>query len=297
MSFSRIANVPTRGIGATSLEKFLIWQSTSGLDIISALVNARQAAALTKRAQTALAQLGQLLRGFQAQVEAAADPSQLIDDVITKTGYRAYVLDGSPQADDREANLSALLSDARAFASMSDFLEEVALMSSADQATGAHSVTLMTLHAAKGLEFPVVYMVGLEDGLFPSARALEEGPAALEEERRLCYVGMTRARQELYMSYAQSRLQFGSRSYNSPSRFLDDMGMSLSMVHTEPATPVYDDALDEVMPYEVGDMVRSLQFGDGEVIDIDGMAVSVRFANGSTKKLNVQYARLEKITP
>lgn len=99
------------------------------------------------------------------------------------------------------------------------------------------------------------------------------------------------------MSYAQSRLQFGSRSYNSPSRFLDDMGMSLSMVHTEPATPVYDDALDEVMPYEVGDMVRSLQFGDGEVIDIDGMAVSVRFANGSTKKLNVQYARLEKITP
>ena len=72
--------------------------------------------------------------------------------------------------------------------------------------------------------------------------------------------------------------------------------MSLSMVHTEPATPVYDDALDEVMPYEVGDMVRSLQFGDGEVIDIDGMAVSVRFTNGSTKKLNVQYARLEKIT-
>ena len=297
VSFSRIANVPTRGIGATSLEKFLIWQGTSGLDIISALVNASQAAALTKRAQTALTQLGQLLRGFQAQVEAAADPSQLIDDVITKTGYRDYVLDGSPQADDREANLSALLSDARAFASMPDFLEEVALMSSADQATGAHSVTLMTLHAAKGLEFPVVYMVGLEDGLFPSARALEEGPAALEEERRLCYVGMTRARQELYMSYAQSRLQFGSRSYNSPSRFLDDMGMSLSMVHTEPATPVYDDALDEVMPYEVGDMVRSLQFGDGEVIDIDGMAVSVRFTNGSTKKLNVQYARLEKITP
>lgn len=297
VSFSRIANVPTRGIGATSLEKFLIWQGTSGLDIISALVNASQAATLTKRAQTTLTQLGQLLRGFQAQVEAAADPSQLIDDVITKTGYRNYILDGSPQADDREANLSALLSDARAFASMPDFLEEVALMSSADQATGAHSVTLMTLHAAKGLEFPVVYMVGLEDGLFPSARALEEGPAALEEERRLCYVGMTRARQELYMSYAQSRLQFGSRSYNSPSRFLDDMGMSLSMVHTEPATPVYDDALDEVMPYEIGDMVRSLQFGDGEVIDIDGMAVSVRFANGSTKKLNVQYARLEKITP
>ena len=286
VSFSRIANVPTRGIGATSLEKFLIWQSTSGLDIISALVNASQAAALTKRARTALTQLGQLLRGFQAQVEAAADPSQLIDDVITKTGYRDYVLDGSPQADDREANLSALLSDARAFASMPDFLEEVALMSSVDQATGAHSVTLMTLHAAKGLEFPVVYMVGLEDGL-----------SALEEERRLCYVGMTRARQELYMSYAQSRLQFGSRSYNSPSRFLDDMGMSLSMVHTEPATPGYDDALDEVMPYEIGDMVRSLQFGDGEVIDIDGMAVSVRFANGSTKKLNVQYARLEKITP
>lgn len=296
MSFSRIVNVPTRGVGATSLEKFLRWQGDNGMDIIASLVNVDQTSTLTTRAKNSLRTLGELLRQIQVKVEAAADPSMIIEELIKRTGYRDYVLDGTPQAEDREANLSALVSDAKAFASLPDFLEEVALMSSTDQEVGVHKVTLMTLHAAKGLEFPVVFMVGMEDGLFPSARAVEEGPKQLEEERRLCYVGMTRAREELFLTYAQSRLQFGARSYNAPSRFLEDMGMSL-FEHTTATTmqAEYNEFDEFVMPFDIGDRVKSLQFGQGEIVDIDGLAVSVAFDTGTTKKLNVQYARLEKV--
>ena len=153
----------------------------------------------------------------------------------------------------------------------------------------------MTLHAAKGLEFPVVFMVGMEDGLFPSTRALEEGPRQLEEERRLCYVGMTRAREELHLLYAQSRMQYGMRAYSSPSRFLEDMGHELAVRQRSPE-PQRNEFDEFIMEFEIGDQVRSPQFGVGEVVDIDGLAVSVEFASGVRKKLNVEYARLEKLS-
>jgi DNA helicase-2/ATP-dependent DNA helicase PcrA len=137
-------------------------------------------------------------------------------------------------------------------------------------------------------------MVGMEDGLFPSLRALEEGPRQLEEERRLCYVGMTRAREELYLTYAQSRLQFGMRGYATPSRFLEDMGQKLAM--NQPLTSVSRNEYDEVInDFSIGERVRSPQFGEGEIVDIEGLAVSIAFVNGSTKKLNIEYARLERL--
>lgn len=294
MSFSRIVNVPTRGVGATSLEKFLLWQSNSGMDIISALVNADQTSTLTPRAKTSLTRLGDILRLVQSMVEGKANPSEIIERLIESTGYREYILDGTPQAEEREANLSVLVSDAKSFAELPDFLEEVALMSSVDTANDGQKLTLMTLHAAKGLEFPVVFMVGMEDGLFPSSRALEEGPRQLEEERRLCYVGMTRAREELYLLYAQSRMQFGQRAYASPSRFLEDMGYSLAQVVSNTAVYRRDEGVDFVMEYDIGDRVRSPQFGAGEVVDVDGMALAIKFDTGMTKKLNVEYARLTR---
>jgi DNA helicase-2/ATP-dependent DNA helicase PcrA len=298
MSFSRIVNIPTRGIGPTSLEKFLLWQAGSGMDIISSLVNVEQTSSITPRAKTALASLGELLRTLQAKVQAETPPSELIEMLVSKTGYRDYILDGTPQAEEREANIGSLISDAKAFLTLPDFLEEVALMSSADSDSHEQKVTLMTIHAAKGLEFPVVFMVGMEEGIFPNARVQDDGPAALEEERRLCYVGMTRARQELHLSYAQSRLQFGQRGYNMPSRFLGDMGHDI--VATPAAgfktrTPEDDYGYSDLPDFDIGDSVRSSQFGVGEVVDIDGMAVSVKFTSGQTKKLNVEYARLEKL--
>ena len=160
MSFSRIVNVPARGIGATSLEKFLVWQEATDMDIVAALVNAQQTSSLTPRAKKALIGLGELLREMQAAV-IEQTPTVVIERLIKRTGYEEYVMDGTPQAEDRQENLGALLSDAQAFASLDDFLEEAALLSSADSAADGDEVTLMTLHAAKGLEFPVVFMVGM----------------------------------------------------------------------------------------------------------------------------------------
>jgi DNA helicase-2/ATP-dependent DNA helicase PcrA len=293
MSFSRIVNVPARGVGQTSFDKFLIWQGASGMDIITALVNADEASVITARARLSLVTLGQALRAVQMQIESGHGPSDVIEQLLKATGYRNYILDGSPQAEDRDANLSVLISDAKSFASVDDFLQDVALMSSVDTDADASKVTLMTLHAAKGLEFPVVYMVGMEDGLFPHSRVFEMGPRELEEERRLCYVGMTRAKRELYLTHARSRLQFGQRNYGSPSRFLADMGH----VITKAQAPVHnDDWYEEIPEYDIDDRVRSSQFGEGIIVDIDGLAVSVRFDTGTTKKLNVEYARLEKLS-
>jgi DNA helicase-2/ATP-dependent DNA helicase PcrA len=294
MSFSRIVNVPVRGVGATSLEKFLTWQAGTGLDILSALINVDQTSTVTGRAKVALINLGEKLRIVQAMLETAS-PVEVIEKLLSVTGYQDFLLDGSPQAEDREANIGSLLSDAQNFASIPDFLEEVALMSSADTSAEGQKVTLMTMHAAKGLEFPVVFIVGMEEGIMPHARVYEAGPAELEEERRLCYVAMTRAREELHISYAQSRLQFGQRAYNPMSRFIADMGSAVATIdaHEPFASPEQDFYSDE--PFSIGDHVRSMSFGIGEVVDVDGLALTVAFSGGQTKKLNAEFARLEKI--
>jgi len=297
MSFSRIANIPTRGVGATSLERFLNWQSEQPVDIIEALLRVEPENIVTGKAKAALTRLGINLQSLREKVEEVS-PAELIDSLIKLVGYRDFILDGTPQAEDREENLGSLLSDAQNFTSISDFLEEVALMSSVDSQKDGDTVTLMTLHAAKGLEFPVVFMVGMEEGILPHSRVFESSPADLEEERRLCYVGMTRAREELHLSYAYSRLQFGQRGYNPMSRFITDMGDQVAMTNPEPNIMGYQEEepfySDEV-GFEIGDSVRSAAFGDGEIIDVDGMAVTIAFISGQTKKLNAEYAHLQKL--
>lgn len=297
MSFSRIANIPTRGIGATSLEKFLNWQSQSGLDIVEALVAMGSETVVTGKARGSMAALGEKLQTLRERIDTAT-PNDLIESVIKTIGYRDYILDGTPQAEDREENLGSLLSDAQNFAVLSDFLEEVALMSSVDSDGEKNKVTLMTLHAAKGLEFPVVFIVGMEEGILPHSRVFEAGPSELEEERRLCYVGMTRAREELHLSYAYSRLQFGARSYNPVSRFIADMGDQVAMINAEPNIMGYqpdEQFYSDEAGFQEGDRVRSAAFGDGEIIEVDGLAVTIAFLNGQTKKLNAEYAHLQKL--
>jgi len=297
MSFTRIANVPVRGVGAVSLEKFLNWQSEHGFDIITALGHIEDTNVVAGKAKLGLSALARALKSLQLMVETST-PAQLIEEIIAKTGYRNYILDGSPQAEDREASLGALLSDAQTYADLPDFLEEVALMSSADKSAEGQKVTLMTLHAAKGLEFPVVFIIGMEEGIIPHARVFEAAPAELEEERRLAYVGMTRAREELHLSYAYSRLQYGQRAYNPMSRFITDMGDQIAMSDSNPGImgqKQEEEFYSDELGLEVGDGVRSAAFGVGEVIDVDGLAVTIKFSNGQTKKLNAEYAHLEKL--
>lgn len=296
LSFSRIANVPGRGLGATSIERFLTWQGATGMDVIDALNRVHEADGLTPRAKTALGALGSHLRELQNMLADGEAPADIIERLIKLVNYRDYLRDGTPQAEEREENIGSLLSDVRVFADLPEFLEETALISSADSAAGDDKVTLMTLHAAKGLEFPVVFMVGMEEGIFPHSRIYEAGPAELEEERRLCYVGMTRARQELHLTYARSRLQFGQRGYNEVSRFIADMGDQIAAIE-QPAFTItgHDDFISDELPFELGDRVRAAAFGDGEIIEIDGMAVTIQFDRGGVKKLNAEYARLEKL--
>ena len=294
VSFMRIVNVPKRGIGATSLQKFLTWHNQKGGSVIDNLSNADQADSITPRARAQMRTLGIMLSELQRKLDQS--PAEIIESIIKRTDYIRYINDSSPQADERMENIGVLISEAKAYVDVETFLEEMALMSSSDDSAD-DQVTLMTLHAAKGLEFPVVFLVGLEEGLLPHARVFDSGGLEdVEEERRLCYVGVTRAREELFVTCANSRTQFGQIGYNMPSRFLTEMGL-FSGFDDRPARPpvAEDDFFMEEAYLEVGDKVRAPHFGIGEIVDVDGLAVVVQFDSGKSKKLNVEYARLEKL--
>ena len=293
VSFLRIVNVPKRGIGTVSVAKFLDWNDAARRDIVSGLLAVEEADNLTARAKRPLLELGKILEELQQEIDGS--PAELIEKIIKRTGYGDFINDGTPQAEERMENIGVLLAEAKAYVDVPAFLEEMALMSSADTAA-EQQVTLMTLHAAKGLEFPVVFLAGLEEGILPHARVFDSGKADdIEEERRLCYVGVTRAREELFVSCASSRTQFGQIGYNMPSRFLDEMGLMVGGIDRPAQPPAEADFYSEEIGLEVGDRVRSLSFGAGEIIDSEGLGVTVKFDDGTVKKLNVEFARLEKI--
>jgi len=302
-SFARVVNVPTRGLGATSVEKFLGWQTQTGLTIISALTATELCPGLTPRARKALSELGSGLEKL-AEFVPTMPLHELIDTVIRRFDYLNFLDDGSVQSEDRQANVRELVSDARERndLDLAGYLEEIALISDLDSTEGQDStVTLMTIHAAKGLEFPAVCMIGMEESIFPHSRALYD-PTEMEEERRLCYVGMTRAREELYLFSAASRLIFGNRQYNPPSRFIAEIdgadveppnGEGLYGVGQSPLEPRV--VLDDTIELSHGDKVRHRLFGVGEVVAIDGTTISVAFSGHGIKKLNSAFAPLERI--
>ena len=294
VSFTRIVNVPKRGIGAVSVQKFLMWHNTSEGSIIDHLAHVHESDGLTPKAKSALKELGDTLSELQQKIDNS--PADLLEAIIEKTGYLQFINDGSPQADERMENVGVLIAEAKVYADTATFLEEMALMSSSDE-TADDQVTLMTLHAAKGLEFPVVFLVGMEEGILPHTRVFDSGkPDDIEEERRLCYVGITRAREELFVTCANSRTQFGQIGYNMPSRFLAEMGLSSDEAPTRNTEEiVYDEFFGDELILQPGDRVRTPLFGPGEVTEVDGMAVVVEFDTGQVKKLNAEFARLEKL--
>ena len=294
VSFTRIVNVPKRGIGVVSVQKFLMWHDTSEGSIIDHLAHVHESDGLTPKAKSALKELGDTLSELQQKIDNS--PADLLEAIIEKTGYLQFINDGSPQADERMENVGVLIAEAKVYADTATFLEEMALMSSSDE-TADDQVTLMTLHAAKGLEFPVVFLVGMEEGILPHTRVFDSGkPDDIEEERRLCYVGITRAREELFVTCANSRTQFGQIGYNMPSRFLAEMGLSSDEAPTRNTEEiVYDEFFGDELILQPGDRVRTPLFGPGEVTEVDGMAVVVEFDTGQVKKLNAEFARLEKL--
>jgi len=222
VSARRIVNVPKRGIGATSVGRLSAWAAEEGLSLGEALPRAAEAG-LSGRALAGAAELDALLAGLRDAM-GSAGPGELVQLVAERSGYLAALeAEHSHEADGRLENIAELVSVAAEYEDVSELLETVALVSDADELEdGGARVSLMTLHTAKGLEFPAVFIVGLEDGIFPHGRTLGE-PLELEEERRLCYVGITRARRRLYLSHAWTRSMWGRTTQNIPSRFLSEI--------------------------------------------------------------------------
>ncbi len=339
LSLLRIINVPRRGIGDATITRLAEYAAASGQSLFEVVSNASDVPALASRFANKLDELAEVL--FDLMGEAADAPvKQLIEDVLQKTGYIAE-LEGSGDAQDqsRVDNLHELLSVAEDFAAkcersgdeptLENFLSDVALVADIDDADlDEDAITLMTLHSAKGLEFPTVFLVGMEEGIFPHARTLME-ESEIEEERRLCYVGITRAEQHLFLTNARMRTIYGRSQYYPASRFLQEVPRNLIHEYRRPQVQprkVVREAMGRTevkhtgsswsfasraafMPadssaaagtsFRAGDKVMHKKWGAGTIVSVkpsdDGQEVNVAFAGGGIRSLLTKYAKLEKL--
>jgi len=305
VSLARVINVPGRGIGSKTVEALSLWAKLKGIPLHQALKAAAQAAEegppLAPRARAALAGFFQVIEEIQ-EAGREKDLVDVLDLILGRTGYRAYLLE-EPEGEERWENILELRTVAQEYRGREDglaaFLEGVSLVSDQDNFDEkADRVTLITLHQAKGLEFGAVFLVGMEEGLLPHFRSFED-PAQMEEERRLCYVGVTRARKYLYLVRARRRSIGGVTGPAIPSRYLEDIPPNL-VVRTEaveaPAAP------SAVPPrLRAGDQVKHAVFGEGVVVAVASdptktdQEVTVVFKGVGLKRLLPSFAPMEKV--
>ncbi|WP_278947980.1 DNA helicase PcrA [Megasphaera elsdenii] len=330
LSLTRIINVPKRSIGATTLEHVAAYAEEQGISLFEALSSTEELP-VTKRAKTSLENFAAMIFDLLNDIEGK-DVLSLIETVIKETGYGEMLdkeAEHDPQGESRKENVGEFLSVAKDYmdsnpeGSLQDFLENVALVSDVDDFESSDSkVTLMTLHAAKGLEFPVVFLVGLDEGLFPHSRTLMD-PSQVEEERRLAYVGITRAERQLYVTNAVTRTMYGRISAYMPSRFLEEIPPQLMEdYHRKSAMPqsrstatvpgrqrvsILTKPVASSLPkkhavtdtYAKGDKVRHKIWGIGTVLQVIGeganMQMKIQFPTKGVRQVVVKYAPLEKI--
>ncbi len=308
VSLRRIVNQPRRGIGTASLDRLAAHAAQMNWTLLEAIDHS-SAVPLGTAAAARVREFAALLDDLR-EVAATASPAELLEQVMEQTGYRAMLeAERTFESQGRMENLDELVGVAREFAergeedaSLATFLQDISLYSDSDTLNEPRpEVTLMTIHNAKGLEFPIVFVIGLEEGLFPHQRSLDEGDEA--EERRLCYVGMTRAQQSLMLTHAHSRTIFGMRGYNLPSRFLSELPADeiererRAPAWQAPPMPAGMRTPEQPVPeLSIGDEVRHATLGEGTVIGIDRDVVAVRFReDGSERRLMLGYAPLERI--
>jgi DNA helicase-2/ATP-dependent DNA helicase PcrA len=332
VSLKRIINTPPRGIGAQTLKTLEEQAQQANRSLWDMLMEAHLIPSLSSRAKSLVSSFVSLILELRRQRENSTITA-LMETVLDKTGYlRELEANSSMEAQSRAENVRELLTVTTRFdldeeledRSLSSFLEQVSLVSDLDSLDiSADAVTLMTLHSAKGLEFPVVFLVGMEEGVFPHMRSMNSD-RELEEERRLCYVGITRAKEQLYLTSAYRRTLFGSGSNNAPSRFLREIPehlfhrstVSSFIPEDERTSPVRSRAYtrwNESTPeaqslgkkpvslggFKVGDKVRHETFGVGVVLNVqevnDDLQLSVAFPNAGVKKLLQSFAKLMKV--
>ena len=339
VSVKRILNVPKRGIGDTTVGRIDAWVRLHDVTFVEGLRRVDETG-VGGLAVKGIAAFTELLDELAAMAERG--PAALLEQALERSGYaEELVAEHSVEADGRLENLAELVGTARGYDTVDEFLEQVSLVADTDQLPDAATdgdtsqVLLMTLHAAKGLEFPVVFLLGLEDGVFPHVRSLGD-PIELEEERRLAYVGITRARQRLVLTHAWSRNLWGSSQYNPPSRFLEEIPEHLveqveggrrassggawgdyrridadrrSMPSSSAEIPKGSGALStpqgpsrsgaDDIDLQVGDDVRHATFGEGVIIALQGAGdkaeARVNFRGKGEKQLLLAWAPLEKL--
>ena len=317
VSLARIINVPKRGIGQASFSKIISFAENHAVTPVEALERSAEIDGLSAKVRAAGGELGQLIRNLtEGSYEAAV--TDLAREVMEQTGYRKELLaENTVEARTRLENLDEFISGTMEFdrdaeeKGLRSFLENIALVTDLDKYDAENDqVSLMTLHSAKGLEFPVVFLAGLEEGVFPHSRSLLE-PGELEEERRLCYVGVTRAMERLYLTHCWKRTLFGTERYNKPSRFLEEIPPHLvsgddfletdakrhrpGMKRTE-AKGVKKTSVPQ--RYILGDRVRHCKWGPGLIVGVRGEGedteYQVAFPDQGIKVLLARYAPLEK---
>ena len=331
VSLRRIINVPKRGIGDRAEAAVDAFAQRERISFSQALRRVDEVHDLVARSVNAIKGFLEILDELQVMVDSSAPPDDVLDAVLHRSGYHDELEKSSdPQDETRLENLAEFIAVAAEFveeataagdpADLQAFLERVSLVADADQipdaGDGGGVVTLMTLHTAKGLEFPVVFLTGMEDGVFPHARTLSE-IKELEEERRLAYVGITRARQRLYLSRAAVRSAWGAPQHNPASRFLEEIpdehldwrrdesaitrwsGRSTVQTRYEPARRTPSESDKPVLQLQPGDRVVHDTFGMGTVVATRGegqqLQAEVDFGSNGVKRLLVRYAPLEKI--
>ncbi len=336
-ALERIVNVPRRGIGQRTLDELARWARRLDVNTYTALQRLKEAQDERAEDVPISARAARPLLDFLSLVEELRDAAgrlpvpELLDLVLERTAYREYIRDGTEEGESRWENVQELRTVTMEYAalppgeSLTAFLEDVALVSDVDDLEEQpQAVTLLTLHTAKGLEFPAVFIVGMEEGLFPHIRCLDN-PAQLAEERRLCYVGMTRAKEFLYLLHAFRRTLYGNSVVNPASRFLQDVPPTLiagrepqtqrpfpramksarrgfeTLAEETPAGPgsAASSTRLTTLTYMAGDRVRHASFGEGIVVSSEltrtDEQVTVAFVGAGVKKLLVSLAPLEKV--
>ncbi len=315
-AFTRIVNSPRRGIGNTSVSRVLAFANTMGLSVWEVASEPEHVPSLGAAAVKALRRFMGAMHVLRERAESGAPIAELLKELLQETGYtEALEAERTIEAQGRLENLEELVNVAAEYDaadvdgehSLANFLQQVALIADADERSDDEGlVTLMTLHNAKGLEYPIVFMIGCEEGVFPHSRALDEG--GLEEERRLCYVGITRAERDLYLTYARTRNVFGARNFGAPSRFISEIPAELTDREGQPArglsavrgrmTSWDSGAAPAPAPvaYRLGDDVVHPSFGDGVVTGIEpGGIVVIRFSKDrSERKLVADLAPISR---